>query len=259
MTARLLHGPAAFRPSPHPLPAGAASRLLDLHTLATDLRGRECDLDIAYPYLAGAVLARKLAHHAGRACAHEALLSLTTKRLSTTGDTGITVTIARGIAGEPIWPLGTVGSITHTGDYACAVAARRLDCVGIGIDSDAVVNEATCDAVFAVCLSSAERERFLRGAPTRRCLDATAIFCIKEAFYKAAYPLVCRFIEFDELEVRELNVDTGHVVLRTTVLEPLPDLRLRARICRTGDQMHACVSLHSSLQTNTEYRSRHPE
>ena len=40
----------------------------------------------------------------------------------------------QGFGGEPIWPQGFIGSITHTGRVALAVAARSSTAHSIGVD-----------------------------------------------------------------------------------------------------------------------------
>src|SRR5207244_6786257 len=61
----------------------------------------------------------------GRAAAREALA-----RLGHVGDEPI----GRGAGGEPLWPEGIVGAISHSGELAVAVVGRRTDFAGIGID-----------------------------------------------------------------------------------------------------------------------------
>ncbi|HVE45664.1 MAG TPA: 4'-phosphopantetheinyl transferase superfamily protein [Acidimicrobiales bacterium] len=61
---------------------------------------------------------------AGRACAHEALRALGC-------DSG---PIAIGPNREPLWPPGSVGSISHGGAWAAAAVARAEDFSGIGVD-----------------------------------------------------------------------------------------------------------------------------
>ena len=71
-----------------------------------------------------AVSARRADLAAGRRLAHAALASF-----------GADVpVIGRGIRGEPLWPAGTIGSITHCEGYAAAAAAATTACCAIGID-----------------------------------------------------------------------------------------------------------------------------
>jgi len=62
----------------------------------------------------------------GRRCAREALAGL-----------GLPVApVLAGRAGEPLWPAGVTGSITHCPGYRACAVARAADVAGIGIDAE---------------------------------------------------------------------------------------------------------------------------
>ena len=58
---------------------------------------------------------------------------------------------------EPIWPPGIVGSITHAGPYAAAVATNATGLRGIGIDIEQRIAPETCRSVEEMVLKPAER------------------------------------------------------------------------------------------------------
>jgi 4'-phosphopantetheinyl transferase EntD len=122
----------------------------------------------------------------GRACARLAL-----------GHLGIAPTpIANGARGEPLWPSGVVGSITHcTGYRACAVA-RTTEVRSLGIDAE--VDAPLPVGIFEQIASS--RERALAGAAAGANLDRL-IFSAKEAVYKAWYPITRQRLGFGEIEL----------------------------------------------------------
>src|SRR5689334_3062733 len=71
-----------------------------------------------------AVPERRTLFALGRAAARDALSEL-----------GIEPTpIPRSSDGAPVWPDGFVGAISHTRQVALAVAGRREDYVGLGVD-----------------------------------------------------------------------------------------------------------------------------
>jgi 4'-phosphopantetheinyl transferase EntD len=150
----------------------------------------------------------------GRACARLALRHL-----------GIAPTsIANGSRGEPLWPSGVVGSITHcTGYRACAVA-RTTDVRSLGIDAE--VNAPLPAGIIEQVASS--RERALAGASGGANLDRL-IFSAKEAVYKAWYPITRQRLGFGEIE---LFVD-------------VPDKAFRARLraARPTNYGHGIVEL----------------
>ena len=91
-----------------------------------------------------------------------------------------------GRAGEPQWPDGVVGSITHCAGYRACAVARTLDLAAIGIDAEPCL--ALPDGLLAEVAGAAERACLTGlgaarpGVPWDRVL-----FCAKEAVYKAWY------------------------------------------------------------------------
>jgi 4'-phosphopantetheinyl transferase EntD len=84
---------------------------------------------------------------------------------------------------QPVWPIGVVGSISHSAGVGVAVAARSEDLRGIGVDVEAR------DRV----LSTQVARRILTQAE-QWALDEPAdvpwpliLFCAKEATYKAIF------------------------------------------------------------------------
>jgi 4'-phosphopantetheinyl transferase EntD len=126
----------------------------------------------------------------GRACAREALAQL--GRPATP--------ILPGPRGEPLWPPGIVGSITHCKGYrACAVApATELCTLGIDAEADAPLPDGLLDRI------SLPEERHLLLDLGRRAPGVhwdKLLFSIKEAVFKAWYPLVERALGFQAAAV----------------------------------------------------------
>lgn len=215
--------------APHPLPRGAKSAMLSLSGLVASDREGEWR----------APRGRQL-HRGGQICAEMAI-----SMLRVNDAFGCKAIIKRGSAGEPIWPAGIVGSITHTRDFACAAAASTAAYAGIGIDSEKCIDETSCDGIAAACLTRGERKRFLQGPTSTQCMAATVIFCMKEAFYKAAYSRVRRYIEFDELEITSLDPASGYATARTSALGRDSEC-IGGRFVVSGDHVHACIVLHAS-------------
>lgn len=109
--------------------------------------------------------------------------------------------VLRGEHGEPLWPAGVVGSLTHCDGYrACAVApADAVDVLGL----DAEPAQPLSAGVFERITVPAERDRQAGlsdhepGLPWDRLL-----FCAKEATYKAWYPLARRWLGFADADIR---------------------------------------------------------
>jgi enterobactin synthetase component D len=165
--------------------------------------------------------------------------------------------VPRGPRGEPLWPQGVAGSITHEESSAHALVMRRSDGAGIGIDSERIVDPQAQQAVAAICCNANERATWLQGPDA--LVRTTLLFAAKEAFYKAAWPALRRFIEFDEVEVHASNVPDGTIVLRTSTT--LPDAQLQAifRIDEARSTVHVCIHLDASfVHRLTQARDRSP-
>jgi len=99
---------------------------------------------------------------------------------------------------RPLWPLGTVGSITHCDGYCAAAAALSREYLSIGIDS-----EKNCPLPPEVVHSVVRDEEFEWIQTVRLsnvCWDRL-LFSAKESVFKAWYPVAQSWLEFDEVHV----------------------------------------------------------
>lgn len=99
----------------------------------------------------------------------------------------------------PIWPEGIVGSISHCDSLTGAIVAKSADHISLGLDIEEIgrVTPDLWDLVFT------ENEKsYLFGLSDEDLLvQSTAMFSIKEAFYKFQYPITKTFLDFLEVEV----------------------------------------------------------
>ncbi len=98
----------------------------------------------------------------------------------------------------PVWPAGHCGSISHAGDRAIAVLAATGPLAALGLDMEPA--EPLPSDLLDEILSAAERDD-LKGF-TRPDVAARIVFSVKEAVYKAQYPLTRQLFGFDRLRVR---------------------------------------------------------
>jgi len=108
--------------------------------------------------------------------------------------------------GAPLWPAGTVGSITHCAGWTGAVAARsRGSRFGrgirsLGLDAEPIAPLPT--GVLDVVASAAERAAVARLADERPDIPwDTVLFSAKEATYKAWYPLAGTVVGHEAVRV----------------------------------------------------------
>jgi 4'-phosphopantetheinyl transferase EntD len=141
--------------------------------------------------IGGAVPKRRAEFATGRACAREALEAI-----------GFPPSpILQGDRGEPAWPEGVVGSITHCAGYRASAVARDEDLRTLGIDAEP--NEPLPHGLLPDIALPEEREA-LKDHSARDpgvCWDRL-LFCAKEAIYKAWFPLTEAWLGFDDARVR---------------------------------------------------------
>jgi 4'-phosphopantetheinyl transferase EntD len=140
--------------------------------------------------IANAIDKRRREFSTARMCAREALLALGFAPVS----------IPAGERGEPLWPAGALGSITHCAGYRAAAVARSSDIVSIGIDAEP--NASLPDGLIGDIARPEE-------LPSLRRLAAEypevhwdrLLFSAKESVYKAWFPLARRWLGFEDAVV----------------------------------------------------------
>jgi 4'-phosphopantetheinyl transferase EntD len=99
----------------------------------------------------------------------------------------------------PLWPDGFVGSISHAGELALAVAAPCTVLRAIGVDLEPSL-PLDMDLLNRVCRP--EELARLGASPLPLLLRAKLIFSAKESVYKCVAPLMGIFLEFADLEIQ---------------------------------------------------------
>jgi 4'-phosphopantetheinyl transferase EntD len=139
------------------------------------------------PLIAKSVAKRRNEFITVRYCARKAM-----------GELGIApVPILKGEKGEPCWPDGIVGSLTHCEGFRGAAVARHDEVRSVGIDAEPhdVLPKGVLEAV------SLPRERVeLAALPIGLHWDRI-LFCAKEATYKAWFPLTRRWLGFEDAHI----------------------------------------------------------
>ena len=107
------------------------------------------------------------------------------------------VPILKGEKGEPCWPDGVVGSLTHCAGFRGAVVGRKGAVRSVGVDAEPhdVLPEGVLDAISL----PAERTE-LAALPAAVHWDRI-LFCAKEATYKAWFPLTKRWLGFEDAHI----------------------------------------------------------
>ncbi|MCP3822750.1 4'-phosphopantetheinyl transferase superfamily protein [Streptomyces sp. A3M-1-3] len=159
--------------------------------------------------VAGAVDKRRREFATVRACAREAM-----GRLG-----AASVPLLRGTRGEPLWPAGLVGSMTHCDGYRAAAVARATDFVTVGMDAEPN-QPIDDDGVLRLVTRAEERPRLL--ALAARYPEVhwdRLVFSAKESTYKAWFPLTGRWLDFEEAVIT-LDPEAGTFTARLLVPGP---------------------------------------
>jgi 4'-phosphopantetheinyl transferase EntD len=114
------------------------------------------------------------------------------------------VPILKGDKGEPCWPDGVVGSLTHCAGYRGAVVGRDGVVRSVGVDAEPydVLPDGVLDAI-----SLAAERTAIASLPAGVHWDRI-LFCAKEATYKAWFPLTKRWLGFEDAHIT-FDVDSS--------------------------------------------------
>jgi 4'-phosphopantetheinyl transferase EntD len=114
------------------------------------------------------------------------------------------VPILKGEKGEPCWPDGVVGSLTHCDGYRGAAVGEHDAVRSVGIDAEPhdVLPHGVLDAI-SLPAERAELSALPEGLHWDRIL-----FCAKEATYKAWFPVTRRWLGFEDAHI-VFDVDEG--------------------------------------------------
>ena len=107
------------------------------------------------------------------------------------------VPILKGEKGEPCWPDGVVGSLTHCAGFRGAVVGRKGAVRSVGVDAEP--HDVLPDGVLDAISLPAERTE-LAALPAAVHWDRI-LFCAKEATYKAWFPLTKRWLGFEDAHI----------------------------------------------------------
>lgn len=123
----------------------------------------------------------------GRAAAREALAELGVERTP----------IGRGPGGEPLWPPGFLGAISHAGDLAIALVGPRSAYAGLGVDVEELGRGPSPRAARLICRPSEMEWVDVESGSERLAM----LFSAKEAVFKALYPIERVWLGFSDAEL----------------------------------------------------------
>lgn len=160
--------------------------------------------------VAPAVEKRRREFATGRLCARRALARLGVEAGA----------IGSGERGEPLWPAGVVGAISHCRGYRGAAVAPAGELAALGIDAEP--HEPLPDGLLADVARPEERPALARLAAAEPGLRwDRLLFSAKESVYKAWFPLARRWLGFEDAA---LDLDPARRAFTARLLVPGPRL-----------------------------------
>jgi len=154
-------------------------------------------------------LKRRAEYLAGRYAAASAL-----------GALGLPGRVERSSRGLPLWPPGSVGSISHGGGLACAVCGREERWRSIGVDVERVLHD-TEARELAPAIAHQDELFLLRAAlpQVRSGQRLSVLFSAKESLFKCLFPLSGTFLEFSDARLVSVGTTSGQRGLLSLRLE----------------------------------------
>ena len=194
-------------------------RLFSEAVVAVEIREQELDESRLWPdereALGEVVDGRRWDWVMGRLCARSALERLGVEPIA----------VLSGEHGEPLWPEGIVGSITHSLGYAAVAVSQSSQVLSIGIDAEP--DEPLPNRVLQRVALDSEQEWVVAGRSTGTVQHMDRLlFSVKESIYKAWYPVAGRWLGFNDVRV-EVDVVTNTFEAEMLVEGPLRFVRGR--------------------------------
>lgn len=138
--------------------------------------------------------------------------------------------VPTGDKGEPVWPAGVVGSLTHCDGYRACAIGRSTEVLAIGIDAEP--NAPLPDGLLPD-IARPEEVGWLGDhalAAPAVCWDRL-LFSAKESVYKAWFPLAKRWLGFEDAS---LTVDREAASFCARLLVPGPTVEGRELTALSG-------------------------
>ncbi len=204
---------------PDTLLAGTDTRMETLFRVTERLRGQLPDsviIELGAEDAAGDLLPEELAATEGWAPHRRtqfAIGRMVARRALRRAGYG-PVPVLFGPEGEPLWPSGLVGSISHKRQSCIVMVAssKKLRSVGVDLEHDRQ-DSAEADIVRRVCPNDREQDQATALAASTAS-PGTLFLAAKEAFYKFQFPLTRTRLDWDDVVVSFSPPDTFSALAR---------------------------------------------
>ena len=146
----------------------------------------------------------------GRYCAHQCLTNF-----------NVSEAILRTEYGEPIWPDGFIGSISHSKFLSGAIVMPETGFRAVGLDIETIGR--VSQNLWPLFFTTGEID-WLQSKPYQyQCFFATLFFSFKEAFYKMQFPITQSFVDYHQCII---TYDSGAIHINSLIdISILSDLK----------------------------------
>ncbi|HIB1590379.1 TPA: 4'-phosphopantetheinyl transferase family protein [Salmonella enterica subsp. enterica serovar Muenchen] len=116
--------------------------------------------------------------------------------------------------GSPVWPSGWCGSLSHTHEYAVAVVSPSVSNLIPGIDIEVLSQDTMQETVHIFACT--DELNLLATSDIDYSTALLVIFSAKESLFKALYPEVGRFFNFDVAKVCKIDSLNQKITIELT-------------------------------------------
>jgi enterobactin synthetase component D len=116
----------------------------------------------------------------------------------------------------PEWPENLTGSLSHSKKMAIAAVALRIKGLMIGVDLENIISLERVEIIEGIVASKNELKIIHAFSRPDKLSLYTLLFSAKESIYKALYPFCQTFINFEEVEMIQLDLSKADCILKLT-------------------------------------------
>lgn len=123
---------------------------------------------------------------------------------------------------SPTWPTGIVGSISHDDEHAICAVRSESDAKSVGVDIEPIICESVIENIRTQIISEDEYKLIVSSTINHQ-VAFTLFYSAKEALFKAIYPFVKRYLNFNSSKVVEISKKKCQLklLLNPEISEPL--------------------------------------
>lgn len=116
----------------------------------------------------------------------------------------------------PQWPKGINAAISHSSNTAVCIAAKDIDHQYVGIDVEPIISNSTMKKISKSIINTNEKALLMKHS-LHENVAFTIIFSAKESLFKALYPSVGHYFEFDVADTLHICTKTNQIIIKLTV------------------------------------------